>query len=258
MLLNIRETVRKLQGYNNSPFPILSTYLPVVHGNDMVKKFDYLLNTKIPDHKRVLIEKDIQYTRAFLSDFQSAHKYKGIAIFSGGDSLWEVITTMFELPDGISLDYSPHLIPINEKLEIYNRYLIILSDRKKTRMYTLYLGAIENKEEFSDDNVPQKVRAQGSPELAKNIDRHITDHLHRHFDTVGKRAKAFVERKPLAGVIVGGHKESLPVLEQHLPKSLQEKIIGEFLADTDMNTNSLLAKSKVFITKSQNARNRQM
>lgn len=249
MLLNLRDTLQKLKGYNNSPFPILSAYLSVSQSTDLAKHFEDMVTSSYPDHKKALVEDDIVYISSFLSTLKNKHKYKAIALFSGGNKLWEVVTTLFDLPESVTIAFSPHTAPLVKALAVYNRYLVILADRKKTRLYTLYLGTIEEKEEFSENDVPQKVRAQGSSELAKKIDRHIKDHLHKHFNLVATHVADFVKRRPLAGVVVGGHKESLHVLEKHLPKNLREKIIGEFIADTDLDTNSVITKSKAIIAK---------
>lgn len=249
MLLNIRDTMQKLRSYENSPFPILSVYLNITDSKNIADIFTNLITKSFPDHKKVLIDEDIRYITSFLSVLKNKHKYKGIALYSGGNRLWEVITTMFPLKESVTLSYSPNLSPLSQELDAYNRYLIILADREKTRLYTLYLGTIEDKEEFNDADVPQKVKANGSSELEKRIDRHIKDHLHKHFDAVAKRARAFIQRKPLAGVVIGGHKTSMHVLENHLPKVLQKKIIGEFIADTDLDINSVVQKSKEIIQK---------
>ena len=118
-------------------------------------------------------------------------------------------------------------------------------------MYTLYLGVIEAQEDFEHKDVPQRVNGRGASERVDKINRHIQDHLHKHFDHVAKRMTDFVQKKPLAGVVVGGHKESMHLLENHLPKDLRTKIIGEFTADTDLDQNSVLAKSKEIIDENE-------
>lgn len=250
MLLSIQDTIKKLQSYQQSPAPILSVYLGVSDKKEKLpKRFASLLKQSLPEYQEATLRQNIEYIRAYLEQFSSQDKYRGIALFSGGKNLWEVVTTEFKLPDRITLSHSPDLGPLLHELDTYKRYLVILADRERTRLYTLYLGAIEDKEDFRKDDVHQKVKAQGSPELEKNIDSHIRDELQKHFDFVADKVKEFVERKPLAGVVVGGHQTSLHDLENHLPKQIRQKIIGTFTADTDLDDNTLIAKSKEVIEK---------
>lgn len=250
MLLSIQDTIQKLQNYQQSPAPILSVYLTVSNKKQtVVKRFQSLLKQSLPEYQEATLRQNIEYIRAYLEQFSSYDKYRGIALFSGGDNLWEVVTTDFKLPDRITLSHSPDLGPLLHELDTYKRYLVILADRERTRLYTLYLGAIEDKADFRKDDVHQKVKAQGTPELEKRFDRHIRDELQKHFDFVADKVKAFVEQKPLAGVVVGGHHTTLHDLENHLPKPIRQKIIGTFTADTDLDDNTLIAKSKEIIEK---------
>src|SRR5690242_20597752 len=111
MVLGIEGTIRKLQTYNNSEYPILSVYLQIPNDQKLqdqvlVQKFHELLKTLTKRDKNLMID-DIDYVQAYLQQYRNTHNYNGIAIFSGDNQLWEVVNTEFNLPNILTLNHSP-------------------------------------------------------------------------------------------------------------------------------------------------------
>lgn len=124
-------------------------------------------------------------------------------------------------------------IPKVKDENFYKRYLVILADRKKARIFTIYLGDFEDEgEKIIAEEVPQKVKAEGfSP---GRIGRHIHEHLCRHLKEIGKKTWEYlVEKKinQLDGIFIGTHKELYLEVRKHLPKKLQHKVLGEFIME---------------------------
>jgi hypothetical protein len=249
MLLSVRETIQKLQSFTNTSFPIISVYLEVASEEDprplLLKKFRALVQQEIETDKK-RFEQDIDYIDAFLQQYTNTHKSRGIAIFSGGNTVWEVITTPYTLQYKLVIDHSPFLLPILEELSEYQRYLVVLADKKKAKFFTLYLGTLEDQAELTDDAVPQQVKGRNTDSrfAPDKIDRRIKEHMRQHFTHISQKLAEFVEKKPLSGVVMGGHKEIIHTLEKHLPKELQEKIVGEFAAEPDVPINEAVDKSR--------------
>lgn len=124
-------------------------------------------------------------------------------------------------------------VPKVKEKNFYKRYLVILADRKKARIFTIYLGDFEDKgEEIFAPDVPQRIKAEGfSP---GKISRHIHEHLCRHLKEIGKKSWEYVIKrriKQLDGVFIGTHKELLSEVRNHLPGKLQSKVLGEFVME---------------------------
>lgn len=192
---------------------------------------------------------DIEYVDAFLQLNEHILRSRGIAIFTGGNKLWEVVTTPFPLPTFLNVNHSPYLYPIQKELHIFDRFLVILADREKAKFFTLYSGELEDQIEFKDKDVPQKVNGRNLGSRTGKTDRHIQEHLNQHFKIIAEKVNEFSYHKPINGVVVGGHKELIHRFEEHLPKHLRDKIIGEFTAEPDMNMNELLNRSKEILGK---------
>jgi hypothetical protein len=72
-------------------------------------------------------------------------------------------------------------------------------------------------------------------------------HLQKHFSYIGERAQAFIKNKSIAGVILGGHKNELSQFKEHLPKTLKEKVVGEFVSELHGDFKEIVDRSKIVI-----------
>lgn len=130
-----------------------------------------------------------------------------------------------------------------------SRYLVVLADRQNGKFFTIYGNSFEDLgEEILDRDVPQKIKNEGRP---GKISRHIRDHLYKHLKHVGKSALDYLIRKRIKGingVIIGGHKELLKDIEKFLPARLRNKIVGHFIADTDLSIGDLTRKAKLSLS----------
>lgn len=121
-------------------------------------------------------------------------------------------------------------VPKVKEENFYKRYLVILADRKKARVFTIYLGDFEDTGEVIEAfDVPQKVKAEGFS--TGRINRHIKDHLCRHLKEIGSKTWEYLIKrriKRLDGIFIGSHRELFSEVQKHLPAKLQRKILGRF------------------------------
>jgi peptide subunit release factor 1 (eRF1) len=255
MVLGIDGTIQKLHRYNNSAFPILSVYLDISQEPDYQKQleqqFNGLVLRNLAQKQRKQLIQDLQYMEAFLQEFKNTKQYQGIAIFSGGNRLWEVINTPFRFHPNISVAHSPHLAPLTQQLQEYQRYLVVLADREKARLFTIRAGRVEDQEDVIDPSVPQNVKASEEQYYgrADKISRHIQEHLHRHFKLIATHINKFVEHKSITGVIVGGHDTLIHKTEEYLPKQLKKKVVAEFISELNVTLSQIADHSMKIISK---------
>lgn len=254
MTISIEDAIHKLNTYNNSSYKIISLFLDISPENghaQLVNKFQQLLSSKISPKERHSFDEDIDYITAFLSQYKNTHQYHGLGIFSGGNKLWDVINTPFEIENGLFIDHSPILDPFVKKLATYQRYLVILADREKARMFTIYKGAVEEEQTIKDPSVPQNVRANEEAFYGRGdkISRHIQDHLHRHMKLISEKVNEFVRNKSIAGVIVGGHNTLIHKTELYLPQQLRKKVVAEFISELNISLTQIAQDSIKIIEK---------
>lgn len=254
MVYDIEHTIKRLRNYHSSSFPIISVYLSIPKDAQPYATHDLfvaLAATSLSKIDQETFSQDIAYIDGYLAQFKNREKYKSIAFFSGGNKLWEVVPMHHDVQTFITINHSPYLEPIIEHLDANKRYLVVLTDREKAKFITLYHGAVEEEEIIDDPSIPQVVKVNEERFYGRTdkISRHINDHLNRHFDTVADKLKSFVNNKPIAGVVVGGHKRYLTTFEKHMPKPLQERILGEIITVPDAPVNDVVEMSKKVLSK---------
>lgn len=260
-MLQLANEIQKLEAYNNSSFPILSVYLTISKDKELRQNFKELIAKNLTYEQQEIFERDILYMDGFLQKYRHSGNDQGIAMFAGDDQIVEFVHTYLPLPNLVKIDHSPFLEPILKELSIYRRYLVIVAGRRTAKFFTIYLDTLESQKTIKDDSVPQDIKGRSREakraERTDKIQRHIHERLNQHLNLISKKAEKFINNKPLVGVVVGGHKEIIHELKSHLPKHLQEKIVGKFIADSELPVNELTTKSKKIIKEANEHLNHQ-
>ncbi len=262
MVQHVEQAIRKLLTYRNRTFPIISVYLTIPQKESnkneiLIQQFHNLINTSLKPEDISLLQEDINYIYSFLQNYKQTNGFKTLVLFSGGNKLWEVITLYDVIPETIKIYHSPYVEPLFQVLSKYRRFLIVLADREKAKYFTFHMGQVETQGEIQDPTVPQKVKGRNMSTLAGKVDRHIQDHLNHHFNFIGQKVGEFVKNKQIAAVIIGGHKELMKNVTQHLPKDLQKKVVGEMISELNINMNEIVKKNVVLIEKINRQLNQQ-
>lgn len=242
--------ISEFESYNNSKFPILSVYL----GADslqapsdklLLSQFHSLLHQNLTDDQRNIFESDITRINQFLDEYIPSAR--SLIIFSSGDNLWEVVELEFSMPTSLSVNTSPDIEPIHKALNNYSKYLVLLVDREKARMFTVEQGEISEQSNFIGDYVPPKKKMTGRDGAAGRSDmisRHTDELLDRHIDLAVKAADEFARSKDINFLILGGHKEMFARVASALPTDLQNKLAGSFVTEINIPINDILIESK--------------
>jgi len=169
-----------------------------------------------------------------------------IALFADADGLWQEYHLPVGLPDSITVNAGPYIRPLTMLLDEFDRYCVVVVDSRKARIFSLYLGEIEESPDvFLEDNVPDGVRVKQSMTIGgggtvhggigdKRIERHTQDHVHRHLKHVADKTLAFFRKQRFNRLILGGPSDkTLPRLKDHLHSYLKERLVTEFTAHPD-------------------------
>ena len=199
---------------------------------------------------RATFESDIKRIEEYLSEYKPLAR--SLIFFSAGSQLWEVEGLEFSLPASLSVGISPDLEPIIHSLHKYNKYLVLLVDREKARMFTVEQGEIVDRSEFIGSFVPQKVKSTGRVISGGNIDtmfRHNEELLQRHIELAAKAVAEFTESNDIHFVIIGGHVEIFKKVAKSLPSGLRAKVAGTFVTEVNIPLSDILLESKIVAAK---------
>lgn len=242
--------LRKLDGFANSSFPILSIYVGSASKKSpssilLGSQFHSLIHQNLAEAEQKKFHDDINRMERYILDEFDTHAKRSLAMFSAGKKLWESFSFEFYLPPLCVVSYSPYTKPITEALHAYNKYFVLLVDREKARLFTVHLGEIEEHKDVLNGAVPQNVRQINDAWMRQDkIFRHIEDHLHRHLGLIAQATSNFALENGIHFMVLGGHRQLLSKIKEHLPTSVAKMILGEFVSELNIPINDVLLHSK--------------
>lgn len=244
------DKVKEIEAYNDSDFPILSVYLgadslQAPSGKFLLTQFHSLLHQSLNNEQREIFKNDIERIEEYLKDYIPTDR--SLVIFCAGQNLWEIVNLEFALPVNISASSSPNIQPILKAKQEYSKYLVLLVDREKARMFTVEQGEIIEQSDFIGGYVPQEKKATGRDGNAGRSDimsRHASVMLDRHIELACKAASEFAKSKKINFLIIGGHSEILAKVAEALPFDLKNKLAGSFEIEINLPLNDILKESK--------------
>lgn len=249
MTNNIDEKIKKLREYKKNS-KVLSIYLGENEKKSpssryFVTEFKSLIVKNLTLKEQKIFKNDIEKIKKYLQEFYDSHGKRSIVFFTSGDSLWEVFEFEFPLPDFCGVSETPFLEPIIKAIKDHKKYLVLLADHKRARLFTVHLGVIEEHEDIFGIYVPQKVRQIHEAMMREDkILRHIEDHICRHLKFIAQKTEEFAQNKNIHFIIIGGHEELIPKIKKHLPYPLSKKIKGSFVTELNIPINDIYLKSK--------------
>jgi peptide chain release factor subunit 1 len=151
----------------------------------------------------------------------------GIAIFS---STVSDTCTSVPLPvaptDLVAWDEAAEMMPLYALAEHLQRVAVALVDSTRARIFTIYLGAIEEQRAIADD-VPGKQSTGGWYSLAQTrMARHREEHVARHITHTIDILLDLLHRRPFERLLLGGPPEALGTVTARLPKILRRRLVG--------------------------------
>ncbi|TSC72288.1 MAG: hypothetical protein G01um101438_606 [Parcubacteria group bacterium Gr01-1014_38] len=153
--------------------------------------------------------------------------------------------TAFTLPRPLRnqawVENRPSIRPLLFLLDQYERVGVIVADRNHARIFTLFLGEIEEIRRRTADT-PRRHHQGGWKQML--FQRDIDGHIKAHVRATVREAVNLFGRDHLKRIVLGGGDETLGLLKTELPLRLHSLIAGTFLAephasDTELATAAL-------------------
>jgi peptide chain release factor subunit 1 len=231
-----RQDLSELIAFNPEQYLTTSLYLRI----DNPPQFSYTIRLKdlIKSRRKELESQDLspEVEKSIESDFKKIQEYvnlrfsrngiQTLAIFScSGRKFWQVVNMTVPIRDLLSIQPRPLYRPLALILDEYKRFLFILIERAKARLFEIYAGEILERTDILDD-VPSKVREGGYGGYEeRRIERHIEDHVRQHFKHVAEAAYDFSRKYSNDHLIIGGAEGNTREFRQYLHNSLVDQVI---------------------------------
>jgi len=180
-----------------------------------------------------------RHAENYLTDQFEPHS-PGLALFAAGGSEGLIVVPLPAAPsDHAVWSERPSIAPLETMLDEHERLAVVLFDAERARLFTVFLGAIETQQHFTD-TVPGKQATGGWFGLEQTgFARHREDHLRRHAERTVRALMVLLRNYSFDRLLLAGPDEALAVLKRELPRPLRTRLAGTlplplFASDADV------------------------
>lgn len=225
-----RKDLEQLEKFNFSDAYVVSLFLNVSpqerKKQAYLSKFKNLVKT-LPEDIQDACKEDINKIEAFLQSERESFK-KSVVIYScSPKNLWVRYDLNVELKEDMIVDRSPYTTPLFDLLDNYQKYGVLLVDKRTARVFLVFLGEIEEYGIVEHEDVPGKHKKGGWFALAeKRYERHIDYHVKMHLKDVIEKFDSFLKDKNIRRLIIAGPDEAISELMNILDEEIKQKIVG--------------------------------
>ena len=158
--------------------------------------------------------------------FDRSH-VRGLAFFAcSADGFFEVVESPLPVRNGIVVNHTPHVRPLEAILQAYERFAVVLVDRQRARLFHFELGELTERTEVFDA-LPRGTALAGHPgqgSRGAHVQRHSDEVAHRHLKHAADVTFSELQEHPVDHVIVGGPHEVVAEFEGLLHPWVRERV----------------------------------
>ena len=196
----------------------------------------------------------LEKIKRYINDLFRPESAKTVIIYADSLGLWKVIRLPLNLKSKIIIDPKPHTQNLRTLLKNYKVYGILLLDKEKAQIYSLYMGEVNEYLAALISEVPPKVNYRS--QLAykeKNLLSRIEEKLHQFFKIINERTFELFKDRRFDSLILAGRKELIPQFENYLHSYLQQIHIGNIYAEPDSPLDDIKEKANKVIVQHETA-----
>jgi peptide subunit release factor 1 (eRF1) len=253
--------LKAILNYKTTGKLVVSVYL-MVDGSRVIKKdYQTKLNsmivairekieadTDLDRSQKKEVSETLEKVKVYINDKFRADSTSTIVIFSSGDGLWEEFRIPIIMRSKIIVDPKPYTQNIRSLINNSKRYGVLLLNREKAQIYSIYLGEVNQYLAAFISDVPSKVnfRSQAAFREKKILGR-LEEKLNHFFKQVNDKAMELFKEKKFDYLILAGRREIIPKFTNYLHSYLQSKYIGSIDAEPESNISLIEEKAKEVI-----------
>jgi peptide subunit release factor 1 (eRF1) len=240
------QEIARLESFDGNEARVLSAYLDLDPARQVERTyrvaFDDLvdaLSEGLEKAARRDLLAEASETRAWLE--RHAPRGKGLALFScAARGFWDAYFLPVRVQDHLAFEPRPDVAPLLEVVDEYERYAVALVDKARARLFTVFLGAIEERDEFKDF-VPAKTDPGGLAQAQHQ--RHHEMHVLWHLKRVADHLAHLLRRREFDRLIVAGPEEATSMLRPVLSRPLAARLAAVIPVEVGAGKSEILEKT---------------
>lgn len=249
-----RKELLKLVEYPPNPeSPVLSVYLNVDQSQavNLNRGFEAALKSVLQGVQERLKKETSAAEKAFLQDAQQVTQFvaayepraRSLVIFSdASEEFWWWRELEIAVENQAHWTPTPYVRPLLEARDEFERCGIILTDRARARLFTFFMGEIEEHREALAQQDVRRFDASGSDQMRSQMrfQRKAQEHAHLHLKNVAEQMDRIADEKRFDRLILAGPAKTTSELRQLLSDRLQKRVIGSVSLPIDADEKQIL------------------
>lgn len=220
--------------------PTISLYVNTDQKNNTPEKILIGQKNLLKKAKDLLGEDNYKFLMSEI-DPSLNQKVKGMALFvNPREDVSFIYKFAKPFVNQIHIEKNLHLKPLISLLDEYERYCVVMVDKEKAKIFSVYLGEVEEMTNIFN-NFPGK-HSQGGWSQQGN-QAHADFHHKQNLKEVAEKTFKIFKEKKFNRLIIGGSKEILSDFKEKLHSYLQERLAGEFFMEFFKSDQEILAES---------------
>jgi len=192
--------------------------------NQRKAQFDEL-DSERENHPREAIGKVFQKVEEWL-ETEFREENRGVVIYAEMDGDWfEAFQFPVSVPNRQVISDRPAIGPVAQVLESYQHHGVILLDRERVRILSVYLGTLLEEIQVEGDPypTPHDVKAGGYSQT--RFQRRKLEEMKHFFREFAKEVEEFVRRFQPQDLILLGTDENVAKFREFLPESVNQLVV---------------------------------
>jgi peptide chain release factor subunit 1 len=253
-----KQELKELAAYRSQTVPVVSVYLNVDTSQISSEQYRLTLRGMLKSVADQADPADLDAICRYV-ELEYDRQGSGLALFSGGD-FWRAYALAFAVGDSIHVGMQPYIKPLADYADSYDRYGVVLVDREGARLFLFNQGVLQEATGMLGEEIKAQLsdaagrggRSGAGPGLgmSSGVDRKVEHIAEQNLREVVDLTQRFYRAGRCERVIVGGTEHNRARFMSALPKSLEDKVIGELAIDMYAPESEVLERSMPVIEES--------
>jgi peptide subunit release factor 1 (eRF1) len=250
-----KQELKELAAYRSQQPPVLSVYLNVDSTQITTEQYRLTLRGMLKSVAERADQADADAIEQYI-ELEYDRQGNGLALFSSG-SFWRVYALAYSVGDSIHVGRQPYIKPLADYADAYDRYGVVLVDREGARLLMFNQGALQDATGTLGEEIKSRIgdaSGRGGRSgagtglgMSSGLDQKIDQIAARNLREVVELTQRFYRAGQCERIILGGTGENRARFLSMMPKSLQEKVIGDFPIDMYASELEILHRSMPII-----------
>jgi peptide chain release factor subunit 1 len=245
------EELRKREVVSDSP--VLSVYLDVDQGkaSNLNRHFEAVLKDLLRSIETQLDKKqldnfaaDAERVQDFVSRFEPGGK--GLIIFcDDSENFWWAHGINAPVQNNVRWSDTAHILPLLEILDEYERYGVVLVDKAHARLFTVFMGEIEDLHKALAPAPVKHINTTGTDHILsqKRFQRKADTHAHWHLKHVAEIVDKLIDQYGFDRLVLAGHIEATSELSYLLSKRARARVVGRIALPIEASEHEVLEET---------------